>query len=223
MDELNKKYFDEMKKCQRNWDLEKGIPEEHLESLIYAAHNAPKKNLVRFFSLLVVRTREIIDVFAGVTGPIKGGPDNPDAITQPKQSQMYANILFGWIYDKDLKNFYLEEIDDINYNDRNIQLHSGISAGMVAYEAHRLGYKTGFCLCYQHTKDVLSQYNINGEVVLFLGVGHDREDAPYWQPIISNLTEEGQTYPYGRGDIINKNTPNIGQKFVEYAPKTFII
>ena len=106
MDELNKKHFDEMKKCQRNWDLEKGIPEEHLESLIYAAHNAPKKNLVRFFSLLVVRTREIIDVFAGVTGPIKGGLDNPDIITQPKQSQMYANILFGWIYDKDLKKQY---------------------------------------------------------------------------------------------------------------------
>ena len=48
------------KLAQRNWDLTKTIPQEDLDTLIYAAKNSPKKQMETHYSLHVFTHKEKI-------------------------------------------------------------------------------------------------------------------------------------------------------------------
>ena len=52
-------------RCQRNWDLNKTIPENDLQTIVTAATECPSKQNIDFYQVHVVRDREIIEnVFA---------------------------------------------------------------------------------------------------------------------------------------------------------------
>ena len=40
----------DMQRCQRNWDLNKQIPKEDLDTIIYAIANAPSKQNLQYFN-----------------------------------------------------------------------------------------------------------------------------------------------------------------------------
>ena len=53
MNNTIKQAVDSTKKAQRNWDLSKEIPQEDLDTMIYAAQKSPKKQMETHFSLHV--------------------------------------------------------------------------------------------------------------------------------------------------------------------------
>ena len=59
--EAEKKAVDIARRCQRNWDLSKTVPQEHIDHLIYLATHAPSKQDESFFDLYVVTDRDKID------------------------------------------------------------------------------------------------------------------------------------------------------------------
>ena len=111
--------------AQRNWDLDRQIPEEDLETLIYVAQNSPKKQMETHFSLHVFthkeKIREIYDQTKkfSVYPVTDVSPENEDDWKPPenmfadidgnfyqddhfsvKNSQILANAMFVYCEDK---------------------------------------------------------------------------------------------------------------------------
>ena len=55
------KTIDKTQRCQRNWDLNKQIPKEDLDTIIYAIANAPSKQNLQYFNIHVITNRKIIE------------------------------------------------------------------------------------------------------------------------------------------------------------------
>ena len=93
-------------------------------------------------------------------------------------TQILAPVVFMWTANKDTtynRLFDLEYDTDIELT-RHQSLNVGISAGAVATAAHLLGYKTGFCGCYNPSnisKWLANKHGIttNNHPVAILGVG----------------------------------------------------
>lgn len=202
--------FNYIKQCQRNWDISKNIPIEDLDILIQTVENAPRKNLIRFFSLLVATDRTVIDKLQKLTVfNVKDGISN--------QMQVFANAVFVFIKDYDLKDAYMSRTDlydNNSYEDHFIQFHCGLSAGLVALKASEMGYKTGFSMCFPDTQEVLKkEFNINGEVVAFLGIGYPVTNIPYH---VSHISKDGSTLPG------SQNVPHPPYQFLDLPPKTHL-
>ena len=120
-----KQAVDVARVAQRNWDLDRQIPEEDLETLIYAAQNSPKKQMETHFSLHVFthkeKIREIYDKTKkfSVYPVTDVSPENEDDWKPPenmfadidgnfyqddhfsvKNSQILANAMFVYCEDK---------------------------------------------------------------------------------------------------------------------------
>ena len=120
-----KQAVDVARVAQRNWDLDRQIPEEDLETLIYAAQNSPKKQMETHFSLHVFthkeKIREIYDQTKkfSVYPVTDVSPKNEDDWKPPenmfadidgnfyqddhfsvKNSQILANAMFVYCEDK---------------------------------------------------------------------------------------------------------------------------
>ena len=149
-----KQIIDTIRRCQRNWDHSKVIPEEHIDHWIYIATHAPSKQDQSYFNLYVIKDKQKIDYLLNYTcghtlqivpGLLKGIARNP---------QMGANVYFlvtlktppvnrqihhtGLAYDQTGKD--LPEVT------MNGHVAIGIALGLVAQSAASLGYKT--CLLY---------------------------------------------------------------------------
>ena len=75
------------KQAQRNWDLDKTIPQEDLDALIYAAKNSPKKQMETHYALHVFTDQEKIRAIYDQTKKFSLFPvDNPEF-----QDSMYAD------------------------------------------------------------------------------------------------------------------------------------
>ena len=94
------------RRCQRNWDLTKTIPQEHIDHWIHLATHAPSKQDESFFDLYVVTDREKIDFLRnehswGFT--VGGGTDH--VVRNP---QMGANVMFIFnrkMNEEEIRNF----------------------------------------------------------------------------------------------------------------------
>lgn len=134
------------RKCQRNWDHSKTVPEEHVKHLIEVATNSPTKQDECYFDLYVVTNRNALH-------------------------ELYLNHSWGFVVDYDVQYrnpqvdghvmfFWARKIPDTNRNAwvdgslkdsqpfsrvwTNCLTAIGISSGMVALTAAKLGYATGF-------------------------------------------------------------------------------
>jgi len=135
------------RKCQRNWDHSKTMPEQDIEYLVDVALNSPTKQDEAYFDLYVLTNRE-------------------------KIREMYLEHSWGFVVDDDVQYrnpqigahaviFWARKIPDTNRNawvDNSLK-HSqpfsrmwtncltsiGISSGMVALTAAHMGYQTGYC------------------------------------------------------------------------------
>ena len=82
--EEEKKAITTIRKCQRNWDLSKEIPSEHIDHWIYIAKNSPSKQDEGYFNVRIIKNRELIDQLKLHTwgqsvkvGSLKGVARNP--------------------------------------------------------------------------------------------------------------------------------------------------
>lgn len=138
------------RRCQRNWDVTKSIPQEHIDHWVYLATNSPSKQDEARFGLCVVTKREIIDTIYDdfAWGSHRYGND------AGRNTQMGANALFifaevetsDWERDQvgimptEKVSQGFDERVDLNFN-RDI----GLAMGIVSFSAAQLGYRTGFC------------------------------------------------------------------------------
>ena len=56
-----KQIIDTIRRCQRNWDHSKSIPDEHIDHWVYIAQNSPSKQDESYFNLYVITNKEKID------------------------------------------------------------------------------------------------------------------------------------------------------------------
>jgi hypothetical protein len=147
-----KQIIDTIRRCQRNWDHSKCIPEEHIDHWIYIATNAPSKQDESYFNLYVITDKEKIELLSNHTWghTMEIAPGNLTGVT--RNTQMFANAYFVFTFklprtireiSPDGQQFDQTGLD-AEVRKRNGYVAIGIAAGLIAQSAADLGYKTGF-------------------------------------------------------------------------------
>jgi nitroreductase len=187
-------------RAQRNYDLTKSIPQEDLDTLIYAAANSPSKQNELHYSLNVSTDSDInYQIYEqtkkftlynpdnSLVGTIdKTGNYNQDNTNSVTNSQILANAIFVYhdAHPQKENNSHQINLDHAlarsnpdntninkNYNQqRNYSV--GISVGELILTAGLLGYRTGICSAF----DGLAIKNILGSKTtpsLLVGIGYD--------------------------------------------------
>lgn len=166
--------------CQRNWDLNKQIPEDDLQLLVTAGTNCPSKQNIAFYKLHFITDRNIIENIHDQTKGfvIKLSPTHNEYTTNP---QTLANLLIVFEKYSNLSNSFDQNRNDQTRNlskgiddathDRDRLLAVGVAAGYINLTANLLGYSTGCCSC-MNEKAVREILSVDNEILLLMGVGY---------------------------------------------------
>jgi len=187
-----KKAVDIVQKAQRNYDLSKSIPEEDLETLIYAAVNSPSKQNETHYSLHVYTDQTIIKQIYSHTKKftmirdrqdqdesykVKDGvftQNNKNSVTN---SQIYANALFVYVTEQGDSRGSQHRAAKENPHSNAAKIYNeqmaysmGISIGELILSAGLLGYRTGICSALD-TKAIRDILGVNENPKLLVGIG----------------------------------------------------
>lgn len=178
----------EFQKCQRNFNLDKAVPEDIAKWLLEIGYATPTKQNLDTFEIVCVTNRDSIKKFvkAATNSPEESQDMSPSLKKMLKEGrtqnpQTDANLLFlFFIKRKQRKSKMREEREkgrpsDDQYYRVTTNLEIGLSASAIGIAAHSIGMKTGFCRCIDHDAlpDILSQYKINKyDLEVMLGVGY---------------------------------------------------
>lgn len=173
MNEQIKDAVDVSQKAQRNWDLDKTIPQKDLDTLIYAAQHSPKKQMETHYALHVFTDKEKIRAIYDNTKkfslfPVSETPkeDDMEGMFEDrdgefwqddeysvKNSQILANAMF--VYTEDRRTVkggthFMAQQEGVSPNilsiyEEQIDFSIGISVGQLILSAAMMGYKTGIC------------------------------------------------------------------------------
>jgi nitroreductase len=164
--------------CQRNWNLEKQIPQEDLDLMIHSVTQCPSKQNMDFYEVYVIQDREIQEKIYQVSDVRSGGRKNP---------QLLANALFVFV-EKDptkfrhqeAKNLWLEQSEDFRdwksfFKDQNQSV--GVAAGFLNMIATSLGYSTGCNTCMDKNEVAKILVLPEGKLpILAMGIGFKDEE-----------------------------------------------
>lgn len=162
--------------CQRNWDLEKQIPQEDLDLLIHAITQCPSKQNAAFYNVFVITDRNIIEQIHNKTNGFFVTYLNRTVTN----SQTLANVLF--VFTDNTKNSERIQIQLEKYGEKQEGIDNGkfinvgVASGYLNLTANMLGYSTGCCQCFERDsiKEIL---DTDDEVLLMMGVGHKSDIA----------------------------------------------
>ena len=193
-----KKAVDITQRAQRNYDLSKEIPDEDLETLLYAAVNSPSKQNETHYALYVYTDQETIREIYSHTklfslptvsqeGMFKeeGGQFWQDQDRSVHNSQILANALFVFAEDhgkpRGGNSWIAQNTTDITTESYQIykecvNFSIGIAAGELLLSAALLGYKTGCCTAFPKDK---IQNIVGSEYLprLLVGVGYENSGS----------------------------------------------
>ena len=192
--EAEKKAVDIARRCQRNWDLSKTVPQEHIDHLIYLATHAPSKQDESFFDLYVVTDRDKIDYLCKEhSWGFTAFPGTDWVVRNP---QMGANVLFCFnrkMNEVEVRNFdKFGDVRDPNATSRwdNAYTSIGIASGIMAFSATMMGYVTGYGknFGYKEKPDsqkewgkVLGVPEDENQLTYSLGIGYPDEDLKWFK------------------------------------------
>lgn len=187
--------------CQRNFDLSKEMPEEHINLLKVAASECPSKQNVAFYKLHFITDRKLIAKIHEMTPTEKVH----DLDQQTTNSQVLANLLVVFERHMDMSN----ESDQIRNDEttklfkngeendlarmvleRDANVAVGIAAGYLNLAGSLLGYRTGCCQCmdFEGIKELLGLDDIP---LLLMGIGFNNASIPRRQ----HATDDSYTFP----------------------------
>jgi nitroreductase len=169
--------------CQRNWDLEKEVPERDLKVMETAITQCPSKQNYAYYKPYIITNRETIQAIYDQTD----GFDYNAKGDTVKNVQVLANVLVAFVEDdqymreggyrelnaKEAKEVGKELPEQVRQ--RNIAL--GIAAGYLNLSATMLGYSTGCCTCF-NGPGVQKILGSDKPVMLLMGVGWADESRP---------------------------------------------
>ena len=176
---------------QRNWNLDKKLPKEDVNTLLQAVTNCPSKQNIAFYKVHFIQDRDIIEEIHENTYGFGTGKAPVNGIRQTETNpQTLANLLvifedYNYLDDlKDdihrsqetaeyLKNGYLSEKSQKELN-RDKQIALGIAAGYLNLTASLMGYRTGCCQCID-TSAIREIAMLREEPLLLMGVGFPQE------------------------------------------------
>ena len=188
--------------AQRNYNLDKSIPDADLRTLIHVATNSPSKQNESHFELQVFTDQNIIRDIYNCTKlfMVRSKAENQDLTglfseengkTWQNQdrsvtnSQILSNALFVFTDDNSDAvggTHQLAQRDPEN-NPTRVKLYEeqknysiGIAVGELILSATMLGYKTGICSAFLPEK-VKEQINSDGNVKLLVGVGFENDNT----------------------------------------------
>lgn len=169
---------------QRNFDLNVDIPAEDLDTLIHVASHCPSKNGVAFYQLHVITDKDLISSLHNISY----GTRTLKSKDWATNSQTLSNVLFVYeeITEEDFspkaRRKFIENtdarIDHYTITEKSIEkeflrdvhMSIGIASGYVDLAANLMGYKTGFCRCYD--EEAASEVMVTkGKIQLLQGIG----------------------------------------------------
>jgi|TARA_B110000503_G_scaffold123565_1_gene189283 nitroreductase len=148
--------------CQRNWDYSKEVLENDISTLINVATHMPTKQNLNYYELVVSDNREFNKYFYELSY------DGIDDDNKWRNSQVNAPLLFIWCLPTRQRKLWGEESHFFDA--------CSISAGAVALSANMLGYRTGFCKCFQSETiiaEMKKRFNLDADrIYVVLGIGN---------------------------------------------------
>ena len=166
--------------CQRNWDLNKQIPQADIDTIIEAVTQCPSKQNRAFYKVHVITNRELLEkIHKNTIGfgayPSKDDPTKLEAKTNP---QVLANMVLVFERADTSRNVephpagIKHNIKSDYERDRDVAL--GIAAGYCNLTSALLGYSTGCCQCF-NPYEMAEIIGLQNEVLLMMGVGFRNE------------------------------------------------
>lgn len=194
-----RKAVDSAQRAQRNYDLSKTIPQEDLDTLIYAAVNSPSKQNETHYSLQVFTNQDTIEqihdktkLFSLLRDPSDKeglfGLDDKGNFWQDKDrsvtnSQILANSVFVFVRHEGETRGGTNMLGKENPNSKAGQLYNenlsysmGIAVGQLILTAGLLGYKTGICSA-MDTRAIRDMLGLKQNPKLIVGVGYPNADT----------------------------------------------
>ena len=157
--------------CQRNWDLERSIPEKDIETMLHAVTQCPSKQNSAFYKVHIIQNRKIIEkIHKNTKGFRLGGTD--EIVTN---SQTLANLLFVFENVPHSNRIKIKNVRDegseLKTIERDTNVALGIASGYLNLTATMLGYSTGCCQCFDipAIQKILKTRN---HISLMMGVGY---------------------------------------------------
>lgn len=185
--------------CQRNWDLNKKIPDEDIEIIIESITQCPSKQNKTFYRVHVITRRDIIENIHHYTRGFGGYPISEGKIKPQTNPQVLANLLLAF------ESYIPEPVpqhicEDYHFDTkeatiRDQQMAIGIAAGYANIISSLMGYSTGCCACFEPEK-VQEILNSENEILLLMGIGHNDS---------SKNRREHQKYPNFQFPSISKS------------------
>jgi len=174
------------RRTQRNWNYDISVNSKDVISLANIATTMPAKQAREYFSLIVSSDREL-------NNQIRKYANDHTSDFHPlwQNNQVSAPVLFIWIETESARKELEGESAIRNGNDFEDKVYTiGISSGAVALSANYMGYKTGFCRCFNGPliQEILEK-RLDFEfhrIHLMLGIGHPDTDLLYNQCIDDN-------------------------------------
>jgi nitroreductase len=184
--EYIKKAIDESQHCQRNWDLSKQISNADLELIIDSIILCPSKQNLAYYDAYVITNRTVIEeIYKNTDGFVL----NPTTGETTTNSQTLANVLIAFTKrefgkntaeDDTHRNIQMDELlsnkqvseNTIRDLTKDAHIALGIAAGYCNLTSNILGYRTGFCTCFNPFV-IQKIINSDQEVMLLLGIGFE--------------------------------------------------
>jgi hypothetical protein len=143
-----KQHIETIKRCQRNWDYSKSIPQQHIDHWLWIAKNAPSKQYEGYYSVWYAQQPEVIRELAQETWGFTWST-TPDPASCVRNPQANANLYLVFVSRQPhtMHNFNQDGTPrDSNYEGRrhNSLVSIGMAMGLIARSAAELGYRTGF-------------------------------------------------------------------------------
>lgn len=155
--------------CQRNWDYSQPMPQEHIDYILNTAEAMPTKQSLPVYEIFASTNLEFnAEIFR-----LARAKNQPHTIK--RNAQVNAPLLLMFV---DNRHPRLHMVEDQYFA-------VGLAAGGAGIAAQELGYKTGFCKCYENLEilEALNKIgyvctegkNIKRNVLLMLGIGTPKE------------------------------------------------
>jgi nitroreductase len=186
---------------QRNWDISKEIPQEDLDIILTAVTQCPSKQNIAHYNIHSITNRSLIESIHEHTAGFATGYSTDSYMET--NSQTLANLLLVF-ESKDISvkhdtiSYRSDETvmlvngelssnaRDLIYRDRIMSV--GIASGYANLISNMLGYKTGYCACFD-PDPIRNILNATGDILLMLGIG-------FGNPDISRLVHQQSGYVY---------------------------
>lgn len=197
MQDTIKNAVDTAQRAQRNYDLDKVIPKNELETLIYTSVNSPSKqneihfavdvytdqhtireiyNCTKLFGL--VKAPSDLEEQCGITADEKFWQDSDKSVYN---SQILANVLFVYSEDEGPARCGTTKVAQENRNSNMYYLYQeqknysmGISIGQLILAATMMNYKTGICSAI-NVDDVKKIVACKGNPKVLVGIGFENQ------------------------------------------------